>query len=94
MTADGADQGSDLLRGGYEQHCYRMVRETSESERAEARLDRSQRDAFIIALSGLVLAAIVAILGGSAAAASVIAIVAVGGPVAATALARLIRSPD
>ncbi len=59
---------------------------------AEARMNRSQVFALAVALAGLLVAGAVGIWG-SWVAASVIAIVAVGGPSAATVIARYLPAP-
>jgi uncharacterized membrane protein len=54
----------------------------------ERRRDRSQIFGFITSIAGLIVSALIALQGGSFLVASIIAIVAVGGPSAANVLAR------
>jgi len=66
-------------------------RQRLEEERVfkdERRRDRGQIFGFITAITGLVVSALIALQGGSFVVASIIAIVAVGGPSAANLLAR------
>jgi uncharacterized membrane protein len=72
---------------------HRMNRENYASERAERRLDRSQRNAFILGSVALILAGALAYLGSGGWVPTVIAVVGVGGPNAATLLSRLIKPP-
>lgn len=70
---------------------HRLERETVRSDRSEDRMDRGQRHGFRVALFGLALAGALAYFGNSVATmvvAIVIALVAVGGPAAATVLSR------
>jgi len=69
-----------------EQRQHRFDLERERAKGSEARLDRAQRNAFMVACGGLVLAAIVGVLGNPWVA-GIIAIVGVGGPTAAVALA-------
>lgn len=73
-----------------EQRAHRLALEKDLTRGIEARMNRGQWLSFAVALAGLALAAVVGIWG-SAFAAAVIAIVGVGGPTAATWLAR--RTP-
>jgi uncharacterized membrane protein len=72
---------------------HRLERERQQSERAETRLDRSQRYAFGLAVLGLVVAALVGTIGQNTIVACALAVVAVGGPGAATIIARWIKPP-
>jgi uncharacterized membrane protein len=75
-----------LISWTEEQRNHRFKLERAHAERSETRLDRGQWIAGIVAIGGLVLASIVGVVGSSSAA-TVIAIVAVGGPTAAIAIA-------
>jgi uncharacterized membrane protein len=70
-----------------QQRQHRMSLEQTRTQRTEARLDRGQWIAGSVALGGLLLASVVGIFGNPWVA-GVIAIVAVGGPTAAVAIAR------
>ena len=72
---------------------HRMNRENYASERTEQRLDRSQRNAFLLSLIALALAAVLTYLGSGWWVPTVITVVGVGGPSAATLLSRLIKPP-
>jgi uncharacterized membrane protein len=72
---------------------HRMNRENIASERSEQRLDRSQTYAFVLGLVALCLAGALAYFGSGPWVPTVIAVVGVGGPTAATALSRLIKPP-
>lgn len=74
------------------QHHHRQHLEIQTTTGSESRMDKSQRNALIVALLGLLVAGAVGIWGNWIAAA-VIAIVAVGGPSAATILARYLPRP-
>jgi uncharacterized membrane protein len=75
-----------------EQRQHRMRLERMRTEGSEARFDRGQWIAGAVALGGLALASMVSIVGNPWVAA-VIAIVAVGGPTAAIAIARYPVTP-
>ena len=75
-----------------EQAAHRRSLERLRVERAEARMDRGQLTAVSVAISGLILAAIVGIWGSSLAA-IFIALFAVGGPTAALAIAMRLKKP-
>ena len=72
---------------------HRKNLESKATDGSENRMDRSQRNAFWISLAGILSATVVGIWDGWAAAAFIV-VAAVGGPNAATILARLIRSPN
>lgn len=82
-----------IIEGWENQAQHRKDLETKTTDGSEGRMDRSQRNALWISLAGILAAAVVGILDGWAAA-SFIVVTAVGGPNAATILARLIRSPN
>jgi uncharacterized membrane protein len=75
-----------LIEWTERQIAHRHNDENLARDRSENRLDRAQIGALAVAVSGLCLAAAVGTFG-NAVVASIIAIVSVGGPVAATALA-------
>ena len=75
-----------------EQGAHRRALEKERTNRAEERMDRSQRNALIVAIVGLILAAIVGVTG-SAFAAAAIALFAVGGPATTLALAARSKQP-
>jgi len=70
------------------QTIHRQCLERLRVDRSERRKDRAQWNALIISVGGLGIAGAIALTGGSAWIASIIAIVAVGGPNTATVLAR------
>lgn len=70
-----------------EQRAHRQRLESQTVSGSETRMDRSQHNALIVSLVGLLIAGAVGIWG-SWVAAAIIALVAVGGPSAATVLAR------
>lgn len=72
---------------------HRKDLENSTTRASENRMDRSQRNALIVSLAGILMAGVVGIWGNWVAAAIIVA-VAVGGPNVATIIARLIRGPN
>lgn len=85
--------GREIIDAWHEQRRHRMKLEAEATEGSSDRIDRSQRNSMIIALVGLIVAGIAGVWGGWAAAA-VIALVSVGGPNAATILARFVKPGD
>ncbi len=81
-----------LVEWTEQQAAHRRELEKLRTVGSEGRLDRSQRNALIVALGGLGLAAIVGIFGNMWAAIA-IAVVSIGGPTAAIWLARNVRKP-
>jgi Cu/Ag efflux pump CusA len=80
--------GMEVVEWLKDQTRHRQGLERNRTDGSERRLNRSQIFAFVIAMVGLVIAAIASYW--STFVAAVIAIVAVGGPSAASILARLI----
>ena len=72
-----------IVRKWEEQQEHRQKLERTVVERDEGRMDRSQKYALIVALSGLGMAAALALAGASPWIAGVIAVAAVGGPASA-----------
>lgn len=85
--------GNRLIDNWDSQICHRQSLEAQMTEKAQARMDRSQRNALIVAVSGMILSAFVGIWGHWFAAA-VLAVVSVGGPSAAMLLARHLENKD
>ena len=85
--------GDEIFRSWRQQQQHRHGIEEQRTSRDEARMDRSQRNTLIIALIGLALATVTALLDGNPWVAGVIAVVSVGGPNAATILSRLLPGP-
>jgi len=83
-----AGMGMEVVEWLKDQTRHRQGLERNRADGSERRLNRSQIFAFVIGMAGLLIAAIASYW--SAIVAAVIAIVAVGGPSAASILARLI----
>lgn len=77
-----------IVRKWEEQQEHRQKLERTVVERDEGRMDRSQKYALIVALSGLGMAAALALAGASPWIAGVIAVVAVGGPASAVLIGQ------
>ena len=76
------------VRKWEEQQEHRQKLERTVVERDEGRMDRSQKYALIVALSGLGMAAALALAGASPWIAGVIAVAAVGGPASAVLIGQ------
>jgi uncharacterized membrane protein len=85
--------GGRIIENWEQQRKHRERLEADTTRGSEARMDRSQRNALIVAVLGLVIAAVLGYFGASTVA-IFIAIVAVGGPNAATILSRFIKTSD
>ncbi|HEX9646612.1 MAG TPA: DUF2335 domain-containing protein [Alphaproteobacteria bacterium] len=84
---------ADRMVGGWDdERRHRHSLEDRAFEGDESRMNRAQYHALTLGLLGIVAAGVIAILDGWEAAA-VVAIVAIGGPTAATALSRLVSLP-
>ena len=83
----------EIIDAWHEQRRHRMRLEANATEGSGDRIDRSQRNSMIVAVVGLLVAGAAGIWGGWGAAA-VIALISVGGPNAATILARFIKPGD
>ena len=84
--------GAEVMEWIKDQTKHRQKLEIKRTEGSERRLDRAQNYALIVALFGLVVAGAISYWNGWAAA--VVAIVSVGGPGAATVLARVLDRLD
>jgi uncharacterized membrane protein len=82
--------GAQIIRWADDAQRQRQDLRERDFDLSQRRMNLSQRNALIIALSGLILGSVVAVWG-SGLAASVIVIVAVGGPSAASVLARMLK---
>jgi hypothetical protein len=87
-----AGTGAEVMEWIKDQTLHRQKLERKRTDRSQTRLDRAQKYAFIVALFGLVVAVITSYWNGWAAA--IFAIVSVGGPSAATILARVLDRLD
>lgn len=85
--------GERLLRWTERQQDHRIELEKMRARGSKKRKDRAQIGSLVVAAGGIVIAGVVGIVG-SWIAASVIAIVAVGGPLAAVALASHFNKPQ
>lgn len=84
--------GKDIIQSWTTQQEHRKALELYITERAESRMDISQRNQFIISLVGIVGSVVAGIYGHWLASAFIVA-VTVGGPSAVTAISRLLPPP-
>jgi uncharacterized membrane protein len=84
--------GAEVMEWIKDQTRHRQKLESKRTEGSEKRLERAQNYAFTVGLFGLVVAAVTSYWNGWTAA--VFAIVSVGGPGAATVLARVLDRLD
>ena len=83
---------SKIIEAWQDQQRHRHTIENQYTTRDNDRMDRAQRNALIVAMSGIVAATIVGVFGGWAAASAIVA-VCVGGPAGVTAISRWLPPP-